>query len=301
MDRSAKATAAALLGNSIFGFSFLFSSVALKVASPFVLLSARFLLAFLTLNLLLLTGKQKLDLKGKPIKKLLLLGLTQPVLYFIFENYGIAMTTSSFSGVMLGLMPVMGLILGRVMLGERPTALQTVCAFGSIFGVALTTVGGGVGAVAPLGFLVLVGAVVSAALFNVISRDTSKDFTAFERTYVMFALGSVVFTAIALLQSIGDPASLTVPLTTWQFWGPVVYLAVASSVCAFLLINYALTEISVAKSTICSNFATVISVLAGIFIMGDSFTAVQLIGVVIIIVSVFGVSYKKSEKQKVKS
>ena len=93
MKRSTLATLAGLLGYSIFGFSFLFSKLALELTTPFVLLSVRFLTAFLVMNLLVLTGKMKLSLRGKPVRMLLLLGLVQPVVYFICENYGIALTS----------------------------------------------------------------------------------------------------------------------------------------------------------------------------------------------------------------
>jgi len=44
-----------------------------KKKATFVLLAVRFLVAFVVLNLLLLTGKFRIDLKGKPIRMLLLL------------------------------------------------------------------------------------------------------------------------------------------------------------------------------------------------------------------------------------
>lgn len=109
MKRSTLAALAGLLGYGIFGFSFLFSKMALALTTPFILLSIRFLAAFLVLNLLVLTGKARLNLRGKPVRPLLLLGLVQPVIYFICENYGIAMTSSAFSGIMLGIVPVIGL------------------------------------------------------------------------------------------------------------------------------------------------------------------------------------------------
>lgn len=292
MNRSTLATWAALLGYSIFGFSFLFSKLALNLASPFVLLSARFLTAFLVLNLIALTGKVPFRLKGKPIAPLLLLGLVQPVIYFICENYGIAMTSASFSGVMLGIIPVVGLITGRLILKERSSRFQIVCAVLSVFGVALTTVGGEV-AVSVLGTVLLLTAAASSSVFSAISRGISARFSAFERTYVMFALGSVVFTGIAIAENWSTPAALLVPLTAPRFWTAVLYLAVASSVGAFLLLNFAMNHISVAKASIFSNFTTVISVLAGIFILHDSFTPVQLVGIVIITLSVCGVSYQK--------
>lgn len=292
MEQKIKATFAGLLGYSIFGFSFLFSKIALDLVSPGVLLSVRFLVAFGVMNLLLLTGAQRISLKGKPVGMLVLLGLVQPVLYFLFEAHGISMTSASFSGVMIGLAPVVGLVFGVLFLKERCTAFQALCTVLSVVGVAMTTTGG-FGSVSVKGFFLLLGAVVSAALFAILSRKTAAHFSPFERTYVMFALGSAVFTAMALWENRQDFGALLSPMSRGAFWAAVGYLAVVSSVCAFLLINYALSHISAGRALIFSNFTTVISVLAGIFIMGDSFAPVQLIGIVIITVSVFGVSAQK--------
>ena len=53
------ATLAALLGNSIFGFSFMFSRMALESTSPYVMLMYRFCLAFLCINGVALWAKGK--------------------------------------------------------------------------------------------------------------------------------------------------------------------------------------------------------------------------------------------------
>lgn len=294
MTKSVKATIAALLGYSIFGFSFLFSKLALDVASPLVLISVRFLLAFLALNLLLLTGKFRISLKGKPVHMLLLLGTVHPVLYFILESYGISMTTAAFSGLMIGLSPVIGLVFGVLVLKERCTWFQAVCTVLSVVGVAMTSTGG-FGTVSMTGFLLLLATAICAALFPILSRSTASHFSAYERTYVMIGMGSVVFTAMALFQNCSDMTALAIPLSDGMFWIAVLYLAVISSVGAFLLINYSLNHISAGRTLIFSNFTTVISVLAGIFILGDRFNLVQLLGIGLITLSVFGVSYQKTE------
>lgn len=298
-NKTTLATLASLAGYSIFGFSFLFSKTALNLATPFVLLSVRFLTAFLVLNVLALAGVIKLNLKGKPIKMLLVLGLVQPVLYFIFESYGISMTTASFSGVMIGLVPVVGLVVDIVFMKERCTALQAVCTVASVIGVAMTTTGG-FGTVSIPGFVLLLGAVVTAVLYAIISRKTAELFSPFERTYVMFALGSVAFTAMALVETKGDVAALAVPLSNPTFWLCILYLSVMSSVCAFTFINFAVGYISAGRAMIFSNFTCVISAVAGILILKESFTPLQLVGVAIIIVSVFGVSVQSGsgEEQK---
>ena len=232
--------------------------------------------------------------KGKPLGSLLLLGFIQPVCYFIFETYGINSTSAAFSGVMIGMVPVVGLIFGILFLKEKCTFLQGICTVFSVFGVYLTT-SGGFGNVSAKGFFLLFGAVVSAAVFTILSRKTAEYFSAFERTYIMFLLGSAVFIPMALFEHGSDLSSMLKPFSEPLFWVSVLYLAVVSSVCAFLLINSALNHIPAGRALIFSNFTTVISVLAGIFIMGDSFSATQLFGIAIITLSVFGVSYQKEK------
>ncbi|MCQ2386458.1 MAG: DMT family transporter, partial [Clostridia bacterium] len=113
----------AALGNMIFGFSFLFSKAAFGLTSvrvtPFLLLSHRFLLAFAVMNILRLIGVGTVRLKGKPVGKLLLLGLLQPVLYFIFENYALKDTESYFSAILLSLIPAATMVCGFAFLKEK--------------------------------------------------------------------------------------------------------------------------------------------------------------------------------------
>ena len=61
------AVAAGILGNSIFGLSFLFSKIALAHMAPLPFLSLRFLVVFLFMSLLLLLGVFSIDWK-KPGK-----------------------------------------------------------------------------------------------------------------------------------------------------------------------------------------------------------------------------------------
>src|SRR6056297_2055889 len=113
------------LGYSIiFGFSFLFTKNALTNINPFHLLAYRFSIAAITLTLLLFLGFIKISYKNKNVKILLLLVITEPVLYFIFETLGINKTTSSEAGLMISLIPVAVTILGAIFLQEKPSKKQ---------------------------------------------------------------------------------------------------------------------------------------------------------------------------------
>ena len=289
MTKTTLATLACLGGYGIFGVSFLASSVALAQAAPLVVLAVRFLTAFAALNLIVILFRIPMRFRGKPIGRLLLLGIVHPVIYYICENYGISMTSTSFSGLMLGTIPVFGLLLGRLFLNESISHLQWACAAVSIVGVGLTSAGGEV-SFSPLGAVLLLCAAADAALSNVLSRDTSRHFSPMERTYVMFAFGSVVFPTIALFQNRRDLAALLVTLTSPSFWAAVLFLSLASSLGAFLLLNYAAGHMASSRVSLFTNCSTVISVLLGIFIMGDAFAPLQLVGVLLIIGSMFTVS-----------
>lgn len=281
----------AFTGNAIFGFSFLFSKLALNVAEPFVLLAARFSVAFLLMTVLMVTGLVKCDLKGKDIKPLIILGLWQPVVYFICESYGIKFTSSSFSGTIIALVPIMGILLGVFILREKPTLVQILFSILSVAGVIVMTVTDDMGSGFQWkGFVLLLGAVLAAAMFSIQSRSIADQFTSFERTYVMFGLGTVVFVVMALLRTGLNMGLWMGPLTNGGFWISIVYLSCVSSVGAFLLLNKALDVLPVARSLVFANVTTVISVLAGVFILHEHFTPVQIVGIAMVLIGIYGVN-----------
>jgi len=305
------ATLAALLGNAIFGFSFMFSRIALGIAQPFVMLMYRFIGAFLGLNLLALwsmrSGRNKrqtdgridsmrFSLKGKPVLPLLALGVVQPVIYFLCESYGISLTNATFSGVIIALVPIVGLILGAVLLNEKPVRAQVLYSLLSIAGVVLMTMmQSAEGEIHPLGVVLLFGAVLSGVVFNIISRRISGQFSALERTYVMMLIAAVVFTALAVITTGADWQALLAPARSASFMLSIVYLSVVSSIAAFMLLNYANNYLPVAKTTAFCNLTTVISLFAGVVFLGEPFGVVSLIASAMIVLGVWGV--QKAEQK----
>ena len=69
---------ASVFSHVFWGFSFLASRTALDRASVFLLLSHRFLSAFLLIHIFLLLRPSLLRLRGKRVWLLLLLGLAEP-------------------------------------------------------------------------------------------------------------------------------------------------------------------------------------------------------------------------------
>ena len=65
MNKKAFAMLMATIAQVIYGFSFLFTKIGLRYTNPLTLLAVRFNVAFLALTLLILTGKMKVNLRGR--------------------------------------------------------------------------------------------------------------------------------------------------------------------------------------------------------------------------------------------
>ncbi len=289
-----KATIGALIGQSIFGFTFMFTKIALNHASPMTVIANRYMIAFLAMTAVILLTKKKLVFKGKNILALILMSVFQPTLYFVFETYGISLTTTTFSSVMIALIPVVTLVCGIGILRELPSLWQCFFTIVSVSGVIIMALQGkSEGTVTVLGILLLSGAVISAVGYNILSRKISSDFSAFERTYAMAFIGMVSFVVIALFENISQPSKIITPLFNTEYLLSILFLGIVASVGAFILINNANTYLPVSKSTSFSCVTTVVSVLAGTLILKESISTVGIISSIMIIAGVLGVQLSK--------
>lgn len=290
---------AAALSSCIFGLSFLFTKEALKAAEPIEVVSFRFLTAFVIMTVLIKLKIMKVNYKGKPVMWLVVLSLLEPVLYFIFETYGIKHVASSVSGLMIALIPVMVTVLGAYILKEIPTLKSLFFIFISVLGVvfivSMGNTGKGTGTSLP-GIFLLFCAVTCASLFNIVSRKISKHFTAGEITYFMMFIAAVSFNAISIVKHIayGNIYNYFSPLKSIVFVRSILYLGVVSSVAAYFLINYSLSKIRASVVSVFSNISTVVSILAGVMILGEKFYMYHIIGSVLIIAGVIGTNLTNS-------
>ncbi len=297
-NKTVLATLAALGAQVIFGFSFMFTKIALGFSSPLTVIAGRYMVAFLGLTVVMLVTKTKIKLH-KNIWKLALMSMFQPVLYFIFETYGIQMTTSAFSSIMISMIPVVSMISGIFILDEVPSPVQYIFTALSVGGVVIMSLAGNAeGTVTVLGIVLLFGAVLSSVGYNTLSRKISAEFTVFERTYAMTLIGLVSFVGIAFVENIKNPINVINAFASVEYTAAILYLGIVSSVIAFLLLNYANTYLPVAKTTAFSNVTTVVSVIAGAIFLGEKITPEAVISTIMIIAGVTGVQLFGIRKAK---
>lgn len=284
-----RAALASIVCHFCWGLSFMASRTALNLAHVFVLLSHRFLISFLLLHLF---PRQIAGLKQakRAFLPLLALGLAQPAVYFLGEQFGILHSTTGFSGVMIAMIPVVTTLAAAPILKERPSWGQlgfSLLSVGGVIGVGLMT--GSSGSLDWIGVAALVTAVIAAAAYTLLARGLSKTTAPFARTYAMLAVGALVFTVLALIQCRGDLSAYLRPFRERSYLLSVGYLSVFCSILCFFLSNYAISKLPVARETVFANLTTAVSVFAGVLFLHEPFSWLTAVCVAVILIGIWGV------------
>ena len=289
-SRNALALAAVTMGNVIWGFTFLFTRVALRTTDPAVMLSLRFVVAFLLLNVLLLTGHEKVSFRGKDPKGILALTVTE-IAYFYFESYGVLYTNATFSGVVLAVSPIVDIVLAIFLLREYPTRRQAMFCVLPVAGVMLmVSAGKSLGVITPIGAFFLLGSCLTSGAYKTANRKASEQFSSFERTYTMMGASAVVFTVSALFSTRCELQKWTAPLTDPATLACLLALACLGSVTANILVNYAAGILPVVKVSTFGALSTLVTMVAGVLLLHEPMSLMGAVGAVLILVGIWQVT-----------
>lgn len=208
---------------------------------------------------------------------------------------GLAKISSSEAGIIQATIPIFTLALAGLLLKEKATRGQLVSVSLSVLGViyllmmngANTTTGNVIGS----GFILL--SAIATSLYNIFARGLTKKYSLLALTYVMTLCGFVIFNGMALGSHMmnGTLNEFFKPLTHAHFVFAILYLGILSSLGTSYLSNYALSKLEASKMSVFSNFATLITILAGVLFLQEDFHLYHLIGGIMIIIGVIGTNY----------
>jgi drug/metabolite transporter (DMT)-like permease len=210
-----------------------------------------------------------------------LLGVTG---YNIAASYGMQTTPASLAGLILGAEPVMIAVFAALLLGERirPFAAAGL-AVASIGTVILVAGDHGLGEAAGTGtgpWLILIGA-AAWSLFAVLIRPLIRTYGPIRAT----ALASLAGSAPLLL--LARPSLLaTAGAMTGLQWAVTLYLAIPATVFSLVLWNYGNRTVSPAAAAAFIYAVPVVSVIAGIVVLGEQLTSSTIAGGLLVMAGV---------------
>ncbi|MGN4123783.1 DMT family transporter [Lysinibacillus sphaericus] len=296
---------AAIIYSIVIGLSFMFVKMTLTVASPMDTLAHRFTIAMMGVTVLVLLKREKLKINKYDLLQILPLALLYPIAFFTFQVFGLARISSSEAGIIQATVPIFTLVLASILLKEKATRGQIAFISLSVLGVIYMLFMNGVSAntanLLGSGFIVL--SAIATSLYNVFARKLTQQYTLVTLTYVMTLCGFLVFNGIAVGNHLvnGTIHQFFRPFMHVDFILAILYLGILSSLGTSYLSNYALSKMEASKMSVFSNFATLITIVAGVIFLQEAFHLYHLMGAIVIIIGVVGTNYlgngrKRNEK-----
>ncbi|MDR2444640.1 MAG: DMT family transporter [Spirochaetaceae bacterium] len=279
------------------GISFVSIKSALPVYPPMSLGMLRFAIAALALHLFKRraekkAGKsEKLERRDLPI--LIAASVCGVTLYFFFENNGVKRVTVSEAAIITGAIPVITLAAEALFLRRSVLKRQWLGAVTSIAGVVLVC---GVSLAISgsyAGYLFMSAAVICWILYGF---ATPALFSRHSRIYVvywqtMFGFAGFVPFAVPEMSGWGSP--------NLEVWLHIVFLGLACSALGYCFYARSLETLGVSISALFINFIPVISIIAGVFVMGDIFLPLQWLGAVLVILGLYiAVGFVPADQRK---
>jgi len=288
------------------GLSFVATKIALESLTLFTLLSIRFIFAA-SFFLVLMKVRGVPRFTGREHAQIFLAALFQPGLYFFCETTGLQYTSASKASLIIATIPILVLALSIVFLKERLT-LPIISGMAlSVVGVVLLIVGDAQFQWAfegsMVGDLLILGAVLSMAIYTVTLKNVTKHRSPLDITGVLMCYGALFFT---------PPFLRELPHIQWGIIQgrsliALVCLALFATIGGFLSFNYALSKLSASRTAIFLNCVPVVTALGAWGILGERLRPVQLLGGGLVLMAVYLTNfagkdnYTRAQSQSVRS
>ncbi len=210
----------------------------------------------------------------------------QPGLYFVFETLGLQYTSATKTSLIIATIPVVVLILSALFLKEQLRAVNVIGIIVSLAGVALLVFGGQVETELSgilIGDILIFGAVLAASAYMIMTRRLGEALSSLQITGMQIIFGAVLF----------FPAFLwDLPQLNWQEVSgesliAVFALTIFATIGGFICYNYALTRIPAAQAAVCINGIPLVTACGAWMLLGETLTAVQLLGGAMVLIAVF--------------
>jgi len=276
---------ALVLAMIFWSFSFVWFKIANRSYDPITIVFIRLILAIVFLSAFLWVTKRFKRIRRGDRKYFLLLSLFEPFLYFLGESFGLTYVSSTVGSVIISTIPVFAVIFAFVIYREKLKLLNYLGVIVSFAGV-LIFITNSTGSIMmnPKGLALMFLAVVSATGYNMVLHRLASDYDPVTIVNIQNIIGAILFLPLFL---VFDLKGLLATGIVAESFGAIVLLAVFASCGAFVLFAYSVRHLGIARANIFSNLIPVFTAVFAFFIVGDTITLRNGVGMIIVIAGLF--------------
>lgn len=261
------------------GLSFVSIKVALQAMSPVIMAFIRFAIASMILVvLMLLKGREKIN--KKDYTRLAISGLFAITLYFFCENNGILRVSANSASIIVASMPIAAIIADKIFYKTKISKVIVISILVSMFGIYLV-IGNDIISGSALGYLFMLGSVISWCGYLIVTKPLFTKYSNLTITTYQSVFGTLAFMPLLPFETINFA------LIDGNIILNMMFLAVLCSSFGNFGYNFAYKELDVSISTLFLNLCPVVTFIFSFFVLGETLSIPQVIGSIIIIVSVY--------------
>jgi len=284
----------AIIGvNLIWGFDFIAIEYMMGFLSPAMFTFVRLVIGAVLLTACSFIFRGGLRIKREDMPRIFVSGAIGMSVYFTIENLGTGLTSASFSSLIMATVPIFGMIGDRIIYGNKITPLKVVCILASILGVYLLVSGEPMGLNA-VGVLAMFAAAISWTIYIVVVKPLYDKYDLLTLLTGLFLSGLIVQTPVVIVSQTVSHAGFTVT--------PMGILVTLATAIVCIIIGefgyiYAVGKLSTTLVAAFENVLPVTAVIFSIFIFGKILTATQIVGGLIILLSVTAIAFLERNKE----
>jgi drug/metabolite transporter (DMT)-like permease len=267
----------------VWGSTWIFIKLGLEDLPPVTFAATRFLAACLILLPVLIVLRIRIPLNRRLAPMLLITGTLQFAVNYGLLFWGEQYITSGLAAVLQATIPVFGLVLARIYVGEQITAIKVASILLGIAGVAAIFREQLVlnGELAFWGSMAVVVGALAAAYASVLTKAKGIEEHPAGLVFCQMLVGQIPLWVVGIARE-GNPFLLN---WTVRALICVVFLAIVGSILAFWLYYWLLTKIDVTRAMMIAFVTPVVAVVVGSF-FGEKLERQSLFGGALVLASV---------------
>jgi drug/metabolite transporter (DMT)-like permease len=288
--RSAVPTLSLVVAMVLWASSFIALKLAFQFYPPMLVIFGRMAVASVVF-LFFVRRFRSIRLRKADFPFLLVMAVSEPCLYFLFEAKALENTTASQAGMITAMLPLMVAVGAHFFLREK-VSRKTIFGFGiAIFGACLLSLSGSISATAPnpvWGNFCEFIAMACATVYTLSLKRLTSSYSPFFLTAFQAFIGSIFFFPFLFFIPTGMPSHLALVPTL-----SILYLGVFVTLGAYGLYNFAVSRIPASQAAAFINLIPVMTLLLAWLILKERFTLPQYLGGALVFLGVF-LSQEKS-------
>lgn len=288
MNKNLLGLAAVILSVIAWGISFVSTKIVLVEISPVSIAFFRQFIALVPLVILMGLRKESFRLKKGEIWAFLFATFFGIVLYFVFENHGLAYTSASNASMLVAAIPVFALITESITKKTRLDLASFLCIVASILGVYFVISENGVidfSSKTFLGNALILGAMASWIVYTFISKKLGESYSSLKMTSIQTFLSIPLFIPFVFSE-----------ISTWHVPSSngiynLIFLGIFCSAMAYVCFLFGIQTLGPVLPSAFLNLIPVVTIIAGIFLLAEKLSVYQIAGAALIVGSLSYLSF----------